>query len=403
MKQNLKSFFIAVVIVLFALNTPASWYSVRQWFSSPSFGGVGYTTLVSTDQLTDFPTLYNANNLLFDNGKIDVGTSSVKSITTLQNLVTVGALSSGSLTTGFTKVNVAQGGTGSTTLSQFQILLGSSTNAIGIVDGLGTSGQTLQSQGAGLPPKWTTASIDLAADYAWTGYHSIIGAGKGLFATNASSTNATSTNFSLTNLFNWGNFYYKPPQSITASSTFMAVGSNGQTSWKQVPHTNYSFATASVGGNCSSDATTTPMTFTLKANTMATSSVYSGELTVQNLAISSGGGRRIFLGVYYGTQADFISLGDNDGASITAGHLEFSLIADGATNAQKLVTRFYADSDIAAFSGNGILSTFQSKDLTVDSTSDQTFKVEVRNNVDSVGDCNESTSGYVLFNPYWQE
>lgn len=71
-----------------------------------------------------------------------------------------------------TPLTVANGGTGSTTLSQFNVLLGSSTNAVGIVAGLGTTGQFLTSNGAGLPPTWQTSAVDTAIAYNWSGLHS---------------------------------------------------------------------------------------------------------------------------------------------------------------------------------------------------------------------------------------
>src|SRR3990167_1830103 len=77
-----------------------------------------FTTITSTNTISGFPTIYNLNLTK----TIEVATSSVASITTLSNLVTVGALSSGSLASGFTTVTAALGGTGSTTLSQYQIL-----------------------------------------------------------------------------------------------------------------------------------------------------------------------------------------------------------------------------------------------------------------------------------------
>jgi len=95
----------------------------------------------------------------------------VGNITTLSNLVTVGTLTSGSLGSGFTTVVVGRGGTGSTTLSQYNVLLGSTTNAIGIVRGRGTSGQFLTSQGDSEPPQWTTSAVDQALTYSWTGAH----------------------------------------------------------------------------------------------------------------------------------------------------------------------------------------------------------------------------------------
>lgn len=52
---------------------------------------------------------------------------------------------------------VIQGGTGSSTLAANQILLGNGTTQLGVVDGLGASGEVLTSNGIGAAPTWQTA------------------------------------------------------------------------------------------------------------------------------------------------------------------------------------------------------------------------------------------------------
>lgn len=134
-----------------------------------SFGTVSLTTLNGTDNLTNFPTTYNANNTALNSGKIDVGSTSIAAITTLANLSTVGTLVSGALSTGFTKINVAQGGTGSSTLSQYQVLLGNGTGNVTTPAGWGSSGQFLQSAGPGALPTWASAGFDTTQNYTLTG------------------------------------------------------------------------------------------------------------------------------------------------------------------------------------------------------------------------------------------
>jgi len=148
--------------------------------------GSTITTIAATDTLRDSRSTINTNFSNLNTDKMEGSTTSVASITTLSNLVTVGALTSGSLGAGFTAVTVPRGGTGSTTLSQYQLLLGNGTgNVTTTNDGLGTSGQFLQSSGNGLPPSWETSSIDQAAAYTWTGQHN--------FNAGATSTSATTT------------------------------------------------------------------------------------------------------------------------------------------------------------------------------------------------------------------
>lgn len=144
-----------------------------------------FTTIASTDRLTDFVAVYNANL-----GKtVETGTTSVSSITTLPNLVSVGTL-----TTGVwhgTPVTVPYGGTSSTTLSQYQVLVGNGTGIVQTAEGIGTNGQFLTSRGAGMTPYFTSASFDTTLDYLLTG---------GWTFPRATTTNATSTSLQVSGL-----------------------------------------------------------------------------------------------------------------------------------------------------------------------------------------------------------
>lgn len=145
-------------------------------FNKQVFGS-SVTTINGSDTLSSSRTVINNNfSSLNTDVNATLATTSMNGITTLNNLATAGSLATvGTITSGTwngTTITVAKGGTGSTTLSQFHVLLGSSTNAVGIVSGVGTDGQFLTSQGAGLPPQWETSAIDQAGNYAWTGTHS---------------------------------------------------------------------------------------------------------------------------------------------------------------------------------------------------------------------------------------
>lgn len=172
----------AILVLFIGLNVPARYFDPSQWFRGYQLGSWTLTDISSTDRLSDYPTTQNANNTAIELQINNIlGTTTNSTITELTGLTTADSLTSaaslatvGTITTGTWNgdtVAVANGGTGSTTLSQFHILLGSSTNAIGIVSGLGTSGDFLQSQGAGLPPIWQAASVNLSDSYAWTGAH----------------------------------------------------------------------------------------------------------------------------------------------------------------------------------------------------------------------------------------
>lgn len=129
--------------------------------------GTSLTTINATDLIKDSRTTINNNFTALNNGKIEVSTTTLPYITTLSNLATVGTITSG--VWNGTALNVNKGGTGTTTISQYNVLIGSSTNAIGIVTGQGTSGQFLTSNGTGQPPTWQSSAINQAADYDWTG------------------------------------------------------------------------------------------------------------------------------------------------------------------------------------------------------------------------------------------
>src|SRR3990167_11229886 len=68
--------------------------------------GVSITTIAGTDTLSGSRGTINTNFSNLNSGKIENATTSVAAITTLSNLVTTGALSSGSLASGFTTITV---------------------------------------------------------------------------------------------------------------------------------------------------------------------------------------------------------------------------------------------------------------------------------------------------------
>src|SRR3990167_7376373 len=169
MKNAVISFLISLTLVVTALNVPAHWFSVRDWFK-PTIEtrlGAAFTDISSTDVLSDFPTTYNANldfaaNLGETNAFTGLNTFSL--LTQLGNSSSTkfscygtcyfGATATSSISTAgaltlITPLLTASGGTGSTTLSSNQVLLGNGTGNIGVVVGLGTSGQYLTSNGVG--------------------------------------------------------------------------------------------------------------------------------------------------------------------------------------------------------------------------------------------------------------
>lgn len=213
-----------------------------------------FTQLNSTDRQVDFPTTYN-NNL---NITMEQGTTTVDSITTLSNLSTVGTITTG--VWNGTTIGVLYGGTGTTSPSPFQILLGSTTpGSLDIVNGFGASGQFLTSNGADAKPSWTTSSFDQSIERDFTGD----------FSAHASTTWNTATEAASSffgKLFFAGvgttTLDFSGTAANTASSTFMGTDANGAVS--NIPY-SYLIKNTNVD-TTSSTATTTQITVDIPAN-----------------------------------------------------------------------------------------------------------------------------------------
>lgn len=158
---------ITAIGIIASFNIPASFLDVAPI-------GVSLDAITGTTRVSNLDTLLTTNFNNLNDGKIENSTSSVAAITTLANLVSIGTITTG--TWNATAVGATYGGTGSTTLSQYQVLAGNGTGVIRTVDGFGTSGQFLTSQGSTNVPQWTTAPVNTATDYTWTGLHTFNGA-----------------------------------------------------------------------------------------------------------------------------------------------------------------------------------------------------------------------------------
>jgi len=234
MKIGTKRFIITLVILLSL--TGYYWFTELK---TPVLNvGTSVTTIAGTDKLSDSRSVINDNFASLNAGKMEYGTTTIPTLTTASALVTVGALSSGSLTTGFTTINVAQGGTGRATLNVNQVLLGNGVSGIDKVSGLGDSGQFLTSNGAGTPPTWQTSAVDTGINYNWTGEHTFTASSSmlslnvtDLIATTATSTNIFNTNFTSTGTQTLNGIAYTFPATDNASSTVLMTDGSGGLSW----------------------------------------------------------------------------------------------------------------------------------------------------------------------------
>lgn len=210
--------YIAIPILITAATTfgiqnyvPLNWID---YFQTPKLG----TTLVTiqgSDTISGSRTTINNNFTALNSGKIENSTTTLPLITSLTGLTSASALATvGTITSGVwqgTALTVSKGGTGSTTLAGFHLLMGSSTNAVDTI-AFGSSGQFLTSNGTGLAPSWTTSSLDQTLNYNWTG-----------------TTRIKNLNASSSVIFNGITLNY--PSNQGASSTMLMNDGSGNMTW----------------------------------------------------------------------------------------------------------------------------------------------------------------------------
>lgn len=202
-------------------------------YFQPRLGAL--TTISTTTRISNFPAIYNSNlgqtaatnsantwdSLQQFNGK--ASSTQFSATTAYFGGTATSSFSSAGALTLITPLTTGNGGTGSTTLSANQVLLGNGTGNVGVVSGLGASGQFLTSGGAGTAPTWTTSSFDQTLDYNFTGTTRI----KSL---NASSTAANPIVLN-------GVSFHTPTEDGASSTALMTDGSGGLT-WNSVSGTD---------------------------------------------------------------------------------------------------------------------------------------------------------------------
>lgn len=237
--------------------------AISSFFAPSHLFGTTVTTINGTDTISGSRTTLNNNFSALLAGKVEVSdlaaTTSLQQLTTLTGLTTVGTITSG--TWHGSTLTVPFGGTGSSTLSQYQVLLGNGTGAITTPVGWGTSGQSLVSNGAGVLPSWQSTSFDNSLNYTNTGTWTF---NTGGIIDTASSTfngrvNIAATDTSTHSLAVNG-IAYKFPSVQVASTTYLATDGSGSLTWETASTTitqvtaTFSQPTSS-GGNASGSAT----------------------------------------------------------------------------------------------------------------------------------------------------
>jgi hypothetical protein len=176
----MKKYLIIGASILIYIFSFYAFYAILPIFGVDSIGGedmfgATITTIQGSDTIKDSRSVINTNFSNLNNDKIEVSTTSLPVVTTMNGLTTAPNLNTiGTITTGTWHADyltIPYGGTGSTTLSSNQLLFGNGTGNLKVI-GYGTSGQYLTSGGYGAIPSWITSTIDEGIAYDWTGNHS---------------------------------------------------------------------------------------------------------------------------------------------------------------------------------------------------------------------------------------
>ena len=256
---------IILNIILTAVITFASFFAVENYVPLKYLEtkqdkklGVSITTIASTDTLKNSRTTINDNFTALNDGKIENSTTTLPLITTLSGLTSASALATvGTITSGTwsgTAILTAKGGTGSTTLASNQVLLGNGTGNIGIVAGLGTTGQFLTSTGAGTAPTWQTSAVDTAINYTWTGLHTFS-------ATTTLNSGVDIDADTDSPLIINTQAYVFPTTDGTASSTVLMTDGSGNLSWNSAMGKATSTGTVTISNSIASETDTITLGF----------------------------------------------------------------------------------------------------------------------------------------------
>lgn len=213
--------YIAIILIALVISVGsfagAYKYLPLSWLEEAPLIGTTLTTIQGSDTLSASRTTINNNFTALNTGKIEISTTTLPLLTTTLALSSVGTITTG--TWSGTAIAVAKGGTGTTSPSQWLVLLGNGAAGITHASSTGTSGQFLTSNGAGAYPTWQTSSVNQTDPYNWSGSHNFSSTAYFKYF-NASSTltiNGIALSF--------------PPVDGTASSTILATNAAGSLSW----------------------------------------------------------------------------------------------------------------------------------------------------------------------------
>ena len=328
-------------------------------YFKPLFGAA-FTTINTTDRIRDLPTTINANFALVNTGFVDMGTTSVDSITTLSNLVTIGTITSG--TWNASTLSVLYGGTGSTTWPAANtVIYASSTNAMLGVP-IGTEGQVLTLVNVGgtasLVPQWQDGGVNETLEYDWTGLHDWT----------ATSTFAGVAAFS--NLLMFGNgsatttLNFSNTAQLSASTSVIGFNADGAVSILPLPHLLHASTTDNV---TSTTASTTLLKIPLSSSELGDSGTIVGDIGFEFESGVLGSGNdsatlTLCFGQYEGnnnctmvaSSTNFYASGVSYSDGIYQGTLHFSVVYGGSSHEGTFSgTGAYVGANIQAIYING--------------------------------------------------
>lgn len=291
--------------------------------------GSTITTIAGTDTLSSSRTTINDNFSALNSTKIENSTTSVAAIITLANLSTVGTITSG--TWSGTAIAVAKGGTGTTTPTTNQVILGDSTNGFKVVTGFGTSGFFLTSNGAAAAPTWQSSAIDQGANYTWTGLH--------LFqaSTTLTATTSISASNALSKALILNQVPYSFPSTQGASSTVWTNNGSGRLTSEILPWVK-------IGETQFAGAATTTLTLT--------STTTAQDLKVVVRGVISGNTCRVLMrlnpNTTTGQGANYAwTLKPNNDAAVTGGTNDSARIVLDAGNNQQFGVNMELSNDVS--------------------------------------------------------
>jgi hypothetical protein len=216
--------------------------------------GSTITTIQGADTISSSRSVINTNFANLNADKFETTGTTLANLTSAASLATVGTITSG--TWNGSIVGATYGGTGSSTLSSNQVILGNGTGAVKVVSGFGSSGQFLTSGGSGTAPSWTSNTLDTSLNFNWTGTN---------YFKNFSASSTVANPFYLNGLA------YDTPSTRPASSTVLMEDGNGHLTFNVLPVTVI-YHNSNVSLTSSSAATTSLVTVAIPANTIGTAS-----------------------------------------------------------------------------------------------------------------------------------